>query len=43
MRGKTKHDMVRNDNIRDSVLVIPIIEKWGGIDFGGLGMERENL
>lgn len=43
MRDKIKHDIVRNDNIKDSVLIIPIIEKWCGIDFGGLDIQRENL
>lgn len=38
MCGKTQHDKIRNESIRESVEVAPIMEKMVEIELGGLGM-----
>lgn len=43
MCGKTKYDKIINDNMRGSVGVAYIEEKYWKIDLGGLCMQRENL
>jgi len=36
--GKTRQDMIRNDNIRGKDRVAPIVEKMWKLGVGGLGM-----
>ena len=38
MCGKIRQDKIRNNNIRESVGVTPIVEKMWKIDLGGLSM-----
>lgn len=34
--GNTRHDKIRNGNIRESVGVAPMVGKWWRIGFGGV-------